>query len=719
MIAFFNWLRSILRSKRTPRLIQMEAVECGAAALGIILAYYKRFVSLEELRLTCGVSRDGVSAYQMIQAARYYGMEADGYKGNWRDLPEIPMPAILFWNFNHFIVLERISGERAYINDPATGPKKITLSELSKRFSGYVITLKPSPSFRKEGREISLTKRMIKRFVSAKDALVYLLGIEGVLVLFGLILPAASKIFIDTFLNRSPPSWKKEFILFLVAATFLSGIVAWFKGRFLNRLKIRLSMKSSAQFLHYILSLPLSFFSQRYPGDLIHRILLNIRLAVIFTEGGIVNTINLLLITLYGIILFTYSVSIALVGIGTALFNMLLLYGINRMRTNAYALLQQEEAKSIGVSLDSIENIETMKSVSASSFFFSRIAGHYTNTINAAQNIGKKDIWLLTLSSFSSQLSTIILLAVGSWLVMSGEFSIGMLYAFHIIMNAFLSPFQRLVEFGADLQSFKVDIARLDDVMRHQSDPLTQMPNEPKEKLKGMIELKNVIFAYAPLDPPFIKTSFKIFPHEVVGIVGKVGSGKSTLAKILASLYLPRSGEVLYDGKNFRQLSRKTLAQSIAIIDQEIKLFAATLFENIALWDNAATEEAVQAAAKKAKIHEEILELPLGYQTLLLEEGANFSSGQRQRIELARAFFGSPSILILDEALNGVDPLVEEKILEEIRDAGFTTFLITHRLSTVRQCDRILLYEKGEIAGEGTHADLLAHPLYQEIIKEI
>ncbi len=697
----------------------MEAVECGAAALGILLGYYGCFASLEELRINCGVSRDGVSAHSIIQAAKYYGLEGDAYYTSWEDLKELKQPAILYWEQNHFLVLEKMRGESVWINDPATGPRKIHLNEFKKSYSGVVLVLKPGPKFAKRGEDISFRKRLSARFTPVLGKLSYLFLIDLVTLLFTLSLPAIAKIFIDTFLKSELPSWKGNFLWFIVLILFAATLVTWIRGRFVNRLLVGLSIKFNTQFVHHILSLPISFFSQRYPGELLNRILLNTRLASVFTEGFVSTIVSLIMIVVYGAILFFYNQLIASVGMAAALFNIILLYWINRTRVNAYARLQQEEFKTIGISFDTIENIETMKSVSNDTFFFSRIAGHYTNSVNALQSIGRKDAFLIIFSNFSVQLTNVLLLAIGAWVVMQGELTIGMLFAFQILMNFFLRPFSALVQFGADYQSLKVDVARVDDVLQHPIDPLMAPREEelPPSKLKGEVVFKNVSFGYAPLDPPFLKEfSLKVDPGELVGIVGPVGSGKSTVARLGSALHQPWSGDVLFDGKKAVEQVRSTLKRSVSSVDQEIKLFAGTLYENIALWDPSVTENMVIEAAKRAALHEDIIRFPSGYHTRLKERGTNLSQGQKQRLELARAFLYEPSVLILDETLNSVDSETEAEIFSHMRSLGCTVILISHRLSTVRKCDRIVAIENGRLVGEGTHEELVKScELYRQL----
>ncbi len=704
---------------RTPRLIQMEAVECGAAALGIVLGYYKRFVSLEELRLTCGVSRDGVNAFGMIQAARYYGLEGDGYHATAEDLAKVDTPAILHWGKNHFVVLEGIRGTSVSINDPATGPRKVHIEELQQQFSGIVIVLKPSESFEKKGKDISLASQLKERFFAFTPEIAYLFAFAVVALVFSLALPAISKIFVDTFLQGTLPSWKKEYLLFMGFIMVAVTTIAWFQGLFTNRMLVGLTIRFNTQFLRHLLSLPISFFSQRFPGEILDRIELNTRLASVFIGGIVSSVLSLILVCVYGFILFYYNRLIALIGISAGFFNIFLLWWINRTRVHAYARLQQEEAKTVGISYDILDNIDTMKSVSGDSFFFSRIAGHYTSAINAMQAIGRKDVFLGAFSSLSIGVTNLLLLAVGAWLVMKGEMTIGMLFAFQMIMGSFLAPFSKLLQFGAALQTLKVDIARVDDVLQHKIDVLLE-PKENEEettKLEGRVEFHQISFGYALLEEPFISDlSLTIPKGEMVGVVGPIGSGKTTLIKLGSGLYQPWKGSILLDDKSLLEHSRETLKYSLASVDQEIKLFAATIYENIALWDSSVTEKMVEEAAKKALLHDEIMRLPFGYHTKLQERGANISQGQKQRLELARALLYDPSILILDESLNSVDSETESKILAQLQELGCTTLLVSHRLSTVRHCNRILVMEKGKIVAAGKHEELMkSSELYQNL----
>ncbi len=718
---FLNFLR-LNSPKKTPRVIQMEAVECGAAALSIILGYYERFVSLEELRVMCGVSRDGVSAYNITQAAEHYGLEAVGYEMDVEDLQDILRPAILFWDHNHFVVLERIRGRKVYINDPATGPRRIDREELEQSYSGLVLECQPRKEFQKGGKDLSLLSRLIEKIIPFKEALIYLFFVQLSLVVIGLTAPVFSQIFIDKFLGETIPNWKSEFLLLIAGIMLFTGGITWIRGKFLNALQAKLSIRYSTEFLWHILRLPAVFFSQRSGGEVINRIGLNNRIATIFTGEVVINLISLSLVGVYVIIMFQYNVLLTLIAIFTAFINLSLLWYVNRTRIHAYARLQQEDAKTIGVSLDTLEHIEAIKTAANEAYFFSRIAGYYTRSINAFQSIRAKSNYLSTFSSFSQQLSTVLLLTIGCWEILHGRLTIGMLIAFQILLSSFLRPFNQLVSFGSEMQSVKVDLARVDDVLKNSPDPIVKersLPEMPEEKLKGKIEFQHVTFGFSPLDEPFIEDfNLVVKAGEIVALVGPVGSGKTTLSRLATSLFQPSKGRVLYDGKDFTRISRTIFRNSLAAVDQQIHLFAGTIKENITLWDKNISDESVANAARNACIEKEILALPSGYQAPLLEEGQNLSQGQRQRIEIARALVLDPSILIMDEATNSLDAETEEELLQNLRERGCTCLIISHRLSTIKRADKILVLDRGKVVQVGTHQDLRKNPgLYKSLLE--
>lgn len=698
---------------KTPTVIQMENLECGAAALAIILGYYETYIPLEELRVRCGVSRSGVNAYNVMEAAKFYGLEASGFKVDCDHIHEIELPAILYWDFSHFVVLEGISGSTLFINDPAMGPVKISFEEFRRRFSQVAIEMKPGLNFKKQGSPPSLWVAIKERILPFKDAFLYVIFLQLILILIGFSQPIFIQLFLDKVLVEPILSWKKEFVLLFFFMICLTMVMTWMQGKFMNLMQIRLGIRYSTEFLWHLLRLPIAFFSQRFGGEIIHRMSLNNQVAATLNSEMLLTVINIVLIGVYAIIMYQYDAPITLVGIAAAIFNFTLLTSINRVRVNAYAKVLQKEARAYGISLDALQNIETIKLFGSDNFFFSRIAGYYTKNINAIQEISRKDIWLNTLSSFSQQVSNVALLGLGVWRVMHGSLSIGMLFALQALLSMFLKPFGQLVGFGAQIQTLKIDINRLDDVLKNKEDPLVQQrptaPSIKNNKLEGNLTFKDVTFGYQPLDEPLIKEfNMTMKKGEWIGFAGGIGSGKSTLAKLAASLYSPWSGAILYDGQPALNYSRDLFMQSIGMVDQTIFLFGGTIKQNLGLWDLSIPDEKIIAAAKDACIHEEILSFPKGYQTLLEENGRNLSQGQRQRLEIARVLVSQPTLLILDEATSAIDSETEEKILNNIKAKGISCLIVAHRLSTIRDCAEILMFEKGRVVERGTHEELLA-----------
>lgn len=699
----------------------MEVVECGAAALSIVLGYYSRFVSLEELREKCGVSRDGVNAHDIVEAAEWYGLKGEGYEVDIDHLHELKLPAILFWDYNHFVVLEGFSGDKVYINDPATGPRQITRDDLKEHHSDVALEFTPTPSFEKGGNYPSLWQGIKQRMLPYKKAMGILLVFQTCLVALGLVMPLAYQYFLDDILGKQDLTWKWPYLGTLTGLMIGGTLLTWSQGMFLNRLMVQLSKNFSGEFLWHVLQLPINFFMQRFGGEIIQRMRLNNQVAQMLTGQLVISAISLVLVISYGFIMFQYDVLISLIGVGAGLFNLTMLLIISRIRTNAYARVQQEQAKITGVSLDTIENIETMKATGHDAHFFSKISGYCTKNINAMQQIGRSDIWLSTLASAAQQISTILLLGIGVWRVMAGSLSVGMLIALQLILSRFLAPIGQLVSFGTQLHSLQVDLSRLDDVLKNKKDPLvTHRKQHDSEQInhKGHLQIENISFGYYSLQPPYIANfSLDIPPGKWVALVGAVGSGKSTIAKLAAGLYQPRSGALLYDGKEITDTSREEMKRFLTHVDQEIILFEGTIFDNITLWDPTVPESQVIAAAKEACIHDEIMLRNHGYQTKLSEDGRNLSQGQRQRIELARALLHRPKLLVLDEATSALDSDTEANIIASLRKRGCSCLMVAHRLSTIRDCDEILVLEKGHIVQRGTHQQLKEQPgLYRGLL---
>lgn len=710
---------------KTPTVIQMEAVECGAASLGIILGYYGKHVSLEELRIACGVSRDGSNAWNIMQAAKGYGLEVQAYRKGIEELKEIPTPAILFWEFNHFLVLEGFRNGRVYLNDPSIGPRVVTEEEFLEGFAGIVITLQPTEQFEKGGKMPPLIGAIWARLKSVKSALLYIFLTTLCLVIPGLALPAFTRIFVDNILVADILPWRIQFIITMGMTIVLTGVLIWLRQHFLIRLNAKLSFGFSGRFLWHLFSLPIPFFMQRNTGDITHRMIYNNQVANTMTGTLATATVDLFIVIFYAAFMFQYDVAIALVALIAGLATLAVMVVIQKMRTDTYARIKQESSKIYGNLIGTIQHIETIKASGIEQDAFTKFAGYYTKAMNSKQNIGKQDVILATCPVLLQGFATAILLSFGGWRVIYTDLTIGMLIALQTLMLSFFIPLFRFVNFGELMQELKIDLARLDDVLKNPVDRLFEngrMEEKSLElplKLDGYLEFKNVQFGYSRLAPPFISDlSFKLTPGKWVALVGPSGCGKSTVAKLASGLFQSWEGEILYDGKPLHHIPKARLNRTISSVDQEIFLFAGSIRENLTLWDGTIPEDTIVNAAIDACIHDEIILHKDAYQSQLIEGGRNWSGGQRQRFEIARALIVNPTLLFLDEATSALDSEVEKKIIDNLRKRGCACLVIAHRLSTIKECDEIIVLDAGKVVQRGTHDELKnVEGVYRDLIE--
>lgn len=711
------------RREKTPTIIQMEITECGAVSLAIILGYYGKYTSLEELRGECGVSRDGSKASHILKAAEKYGLKGKGYRYSLEELQEIDLPAILFWGFNHFLVLEGFGKNKVFLNDPAVGPRSVTYEELDEHFTGIALVFHPTQAFHKSGSPFSIWRELIRRLRPVATSLFYLFLAGVCLLLPGLAFPAFIRVFVDHILVSHVIQWPFAFLGGMLLVILTTCILKSLQQFYLNRLGTRLSLQFSSEFLWHILRLPLSFYAQRFSGEIAYRATSNDQAAQIMTSALATTCVDLLLILFYGIILFQYSVPIGFVAIGAGLVNLGMMLCIQRSRKDAYARLQQETGKSISCCIETIQQIQMIKSMAGESNAFSRFMGYYANYINANQEIEKKDALLSTCPALLQGMAIALLLSIGSFEVMRGTLTVGMLIALQTLMLTFLAPVSRFVNFGQTIQYLTINFMRLNDVLKSPIDSIYSIKREShvEVKLSGQLEFRNVMFRYNPLGPPVIENlSFSLKPGMRLAIVGPSGSGKSTVAKLASGLLKPSQGEILYDGKPRNEIASELFCRSLASVDEEIFFFAGTVKENLTFWNlGAITEEMLTRACHDACIHEALLARdPLGYEAHVIEMGRNLSGGERQRLEIARALLFSPTLLILDEATRNLDSEVEEKVIENIRKRGAACLVIAHRLNSIQNCDEILVLDQGKLVQRGTHQVLREAPgLYRELLQ--
>ncbi|MHC5676382.1 NHLP family bacteriocin export ABC transporter peptidase/permease/ATPase subunit [Nostoc sp.] len=727
---------------KTPTLLQMEAVECGAAALGIILGYYGRIVPLPQLRRECGVSRDGSKASNMLKAARSYGLEAKGFKKELKQLQELRPPFIVFWNFNHFLVVEGFRRQRVYLNDPGTGPRHVSLQEFDEGYTGVVLVIEPGAEFTKGGRKPSMILSLWSRLQGAGDALAYSMVAGFFLTVVGLVVPVFSQVFVDDILVEGRQLWLRPLLVGMAIAAILQGSLTLLRLRYLRRLKIKLGVGMSSRFLWHILRLPVSFYAQRFAGEISNRTTLNDQVADVLAGQLATTIIDSFMVVFYALVMVQYDWVLTLMVVGFAAVNVLTLQWISRQRVDANQRLIQEYGKAAGLSIAALQSIETLKASGLESDFFSRWSGYYTKALNSQQELGVTNQTFSVLPTLLSALSSMFLLVIGGFRVMDGHISIGMLIAFQGLMLGFQQPVNNLVNFGTTLQELEGNLIRLDDVLDNPigegetrliasvqgsgaggagevNSSLSSSSHYLLPKLQGYVELRNITFGYSRLEAPLIENfNMSIKPGQRVALVGGSGSGKSTIAKLVSGLYESWAGEVCFDGKSRNQIPQQLLTNSVAMVEQEILLFGGTVRDNLTLWDATVPDKNLMRACQDAAIADVILSMSGGFDAELIEGAANLSGGQRQRLEIARALVNNPSILVMDEATSALDAETEQIIDQNLRRRGCTCIIVAHRLSTIRDCDLIIVLERGKVVQQGTHKELWqVDGLYSRLIR--
>ncbi|HET7460165.1 MAG TPA: NHLP family bacteriocin export ABC transporter peptidase/permease/ATPase subunit [Longimicrobium sp.] len=704
------------RRVRVPTILQMEAVECGAATLAMVLAHHGRHVPLEELRVECGVSRDGSKASNMVKAARRYGLEARGVRKEPAQLRGLQLPMIVHWNFSHFVVLEGFRNGRACLNDPATGPRQVSEEEFDQAFTGVALLFEKGPGFAPGGERRGLMGSLAPRLAGSAAGLLFVVLAGLALVIPGMVGPAYSRVFIDDVLIRGLSTWLRPLLIVMGCTALLQGVLTWLQQHYLLRLETRVALSTSSRFLWHVLRLPVGFFAQRYAGEVSNRVSINDRVARLLSGELATTAVNLVMIAFYAVLMLQYDVVLTVIGVATAGLNLAVLRFTARRRAELSQRVQQDRGKMMGVAMGGLQTLETLKATGSEADFFARWSGHQAKVLNASQHLALTTQVLSAAPPLFLAINTALVLGVGGLRVMDGHLSMGMLMAFQALMLSFVNPVNRLVTLGGTLQEVKADLARLDDVLRAEPDPqgaaaAVAVPDGDgaPARLEGELELRDVSFGYNPLDPPLVDgLSLRLRPGARVALVGPSGCGKSTIARLVAGLYPVRGGEILFDGRPRAQVPPEVLAGSVAVVDQDVFLFEGTVRDNLAMWDDTVADAALVQAARDACIHEEVAARLGGYHGRVEEGGRNFSGGQRQRLEIARALVGSPSVLVLDEATSALDAATEKAIDDHLRRRGCTCLIVAHRLSTIRDCDEILVLDRGKVVQRGTH-DEMAH----------
>jgi NHLM bacteriocin system ABC transporter peptidase/ATP-binding protein len=698
--------------RRTPTVLQMEAVECGAAALAMVLAYHGAWIPLERLRIACGVSRDGSKASNIVKAARSLGLAAKGFRKDPSTLAELPMPCIIHWNFNHFVVLEGIDGDRVFINDPAMGRRQLDLTELDLAFTGVALAMEPTETFRKVGGRPNGLRLLLSELRGSRGSVALLIVVSLALIIPGIIIPGFSKIFVDEVLIQNADSWLVPLLIGMGATALFRAAVTALQQSLLLRLETKLAVVMVSRFLWHLLSLPMDFFAQRHAGDIATRVSTNEQIARLLSGGVASNLLNLTSLFFFAIAMAAYDILLASIVVGMSLLNMLVLKVISRRREDLSRSLALERGKLVGSTIGAIRTIETLKANGLEDEAFAHWAGIHAKALNSDQQLGASSNLLEMFPTLLSGLTVAAVLGLGGLRVIEGSITLGGLVAFQSLMASFSEPITTLVNQIGSFQTIKGGLERLEDVYNYPHNEATQgglTSEDFPPKLAGRIELTNIEFGYSILEPPLIcGLSISIEPGARVALVGPSGSGKSTIGRLICGLHNPWSGEIRIDGHALPEIPREVFANSISYVDQDIFLFEGTARDNLTLWDSTVPEPEISQALKDAAVHEEIATRVGNYDCYISEGGTNFSGGQRQRIEIARALVTNPSVVVLDEATAALDPIIEKAIDDHLRRRGCTCVIIAHRLSTIRDCDEIIVLQQGQIVERGTHERLVA-----------
>lgn len=701
----------------TPLVMQMHITECGAACLGSVLAYHGRWVLLNELRNRCEISRDGSTAAGISRAGRHYGLNCVGKSVNVGHLKGMPLPQILFWELNHFLILEGFEGNWVFLNDPAVGRRKLSWQEFAKGFSGIALHLTPKPEFQPGGTPPGILRRLPPWFEGGGGALAFVLACALIMAVLALSVPVALSLFIDRVLVGSAPFSATAGGGGLVGAALLVYGMSWMKQRCMQRLTARMSVIAGDRCMTRLLRLPLEYFSHRLAGELTDRVLSIDKVAKGLSNTFLDLLVELTMSAVFLVALFAYDPILAGIVLALAIPNALLARVISRMQVDEKHAVRREQGLLFGLGMLMLRQTDILRMTGADDGFFSRWSGHQARELEARQRFVEFSHINAALPGFFMFLAQAAVLGIGASQVMAGDMTLGTLVAIYILAAMFLAPVGRFVAFADDRQMLEIGLQRLEDITETEEDArFTRRHSEPgaavtlngQLRLAGHVELRNITFGYNRARPPLIRDfSLVIEPGQRVAVVGASGSGKSTVASLVSGAYAPWSGDILFDGHQRHEVPNEVIVRSLSMVDQNPVLFSATVRENITLWNSAVSDDIVIAAARDACIHRQVLDRPLGYETQVDEDGGNFSGGERQRLEIARALVNSPTVLILDEATSALDARTEKAVDNALRKRGVSCLIIAHRLSTIRDCDRIIVLDQGTEVQRGTHEELM------------
>lgn len=696
--------------KKVKPVLQMEVTECGAASLCMILDYYGKSVTMEQLRLECGVSRNGVNAKNIARAAMLHGLKPRALKVGIHAARGLKFPAIIHWNMDHFVVLCGFTKKGAVIADPASGLRQIPEDEFSNNFTGIALEFTPTESFEKN-RTLKNKNDYIKSCLKSFAPVMFIFLIcEFCVLASGGVLPFLSSVYINRVLldgKIQQLSFVTAVLLACLLLAFLGGVI---RVSTINRVVKQLNAKLNLGFFEHILKLPIEFFLQRNSGELAMR------------QGEAMNTgrlivsmlpfifTSMLQVLVYLGLLFFMNLKIAAIGVTMVVVNFIAAVLASKRYREKVMRSDRERAMLQGLISQTIDAMETIKSCGCEDAVFERLISAGSISINARTEIEKTSVLTNTVFTFLNTFSSALVIVAGIWEILFSSLTTGSLIALQGVMVAMLAPVGSAMNMGFQIQQLSGITHRTNDVMRYMED--TKFAEEEQKELTELdsdITLEDITFGYSPLDTPILQNfDLHIKKGGSLAIIGGSGSGKSTVAKLIAGLFCEKDGKIYFGSRERKEIRRDDFYSETAVVTQNIRLFEGTVLDNITMFDHTIPYDDVVAAAKIACIHEGIIARPSGYREWVSENGRNFSGGQRQRIEIARAIVKKPRLLIMDEATSALDADTEMNIMKAVSDMGITTIVVAHRLSAIRYCDSIMVMKNGEITEYGTHCDLMA-----------
>lgn len=715
------WTTKPQRPERVPSMYQMEIAECGAASLGMILGHLKRFESLEELRLRCGVNRDGSKASNILKAGRSFGLEASGFRINAHEALQGPFPCIVFWRGYHFLVVEGVSENSVWLNDPALGPRRVTRQHFEAAYSGVTLRFSPGPSFQRSGIRPSPPQR-IRRWLGKLEGLVIWITLLQLLIAVPVILlPGLSKLFIDDYLIGANDQALHS-ILIWTGLFFLAIGGLFFAQRYFARLlETKLSLFRSAALFRRILNLPLHFHQQTQKADINHRLGVHDRAAALLSDDIVIGSAHFLTLPIFIGAMLLQSWQLTLINLMTLCTVVVVALILRQKMALQSSRLQRERARHRIIAMAGLQMFETLKANAGEDNFYQRILGQQANLSNAHQPLLLASQNLAIIPNLFLSISAVLTLGIGGWLIIHGQITIGTLIAVQLLVVGMERPVSATANLLARFPELTADLARLDGINAYPQDPLltraAASDTASADQLSGRVELRHIKFGYSRVSPPlFNDLNLTVEPGRMVALVGRSGSGKSTIAKLLTGVHEPWEGSVLIDKRPLSDWPRSLIAQSLGLIDQQPFLFEGSIADNLSLWDSSLSTAEITEAARQAGIHDVISRRPGGYNHPMASGGDNFSGGERQQLQIARALLSAPSLLILDEATSALDANTEAEILAAIRASGCACLIISHSPSTISVCDEVLYLDQGEIVARGDHHQLLdSSPGYRQL----